>query len=305
MSKLITVFGATGNQGGSVIDHILRDAQLSKEYKIRGITRDTSKPAAKALEKRGVEVVSADLNSTDSLLKALAGSYAVFLVTNYWEKADGNLEYTQGKNVTDVAKICDVSYLIFSSLLHVTEESNGRLKHVPHFDSKANVEKYIKSSGIKCAFVLPGFYMKNLTTMIRKGDDGVYQLVYPVDGNKAKFPLFDAAKDTGLFVNAALKHEDTLNGKRILASCDYYTSEQIIETFSKVTGKKARFVQVTPEEFRKSLPENIAQELLENLLFVEDPGYFLGASLDDSLRLVDEKPTSWADYVKTNSAVWE
>lgn len=57
MSKLITVFGATGNQGGSVIKAILEDVQLSKEYRIRGITRDTSKKSAQDLAKLGVEVV--------------------------------------------------------------------------------------------------------------------------------------------------------------------------------------------------------------------------------------------------------
>jgi uncharacterized protein YbjT (DUF2867 family) len=58
MSKIITVFGATGNQGGSVVKHLLADSQLSKEFKIRGITRDTSKPAAQGLAKQGVEVVA-------------------------------------------------------------------------------------------------------------------------------------------------------------------------------------------------------------------------------------------------------
>lgn len=58
MSKLITIFGATGNQGGSVIDAILADTQLSKEFKIRGITRDTTKKSAQDLAKRGVDVVS-------------------------------------------------------------------------------------------------------------------------------------------------------------------------------------------------------------------------------------------------------
>jgi uncharacterized protein YbjT (DUF2867 family) len=61
MSKLITVFGATGNQGGSVINHILADAQLSSEFKIRGITRDVNKPAAKALADKGVELATVSL----------------------------------------------------------------------------------------------------------------------------------------------------------------------------------------------------------------------------------------------------
>jgi hypothetical protein len=56
MSKILTVFGATGNQGGSVIRAVLADSVLSKEFSIRGITRDVSKPAAKALASKGVDV---------------------------------------------------------------------------------------------------------------------------------------------------------------------------------------------------------------------------------------------------------
>lgn len=58
MSKLLTVFGATGNQGGSVIKAVLADAVLSRDFKIRGITRNVSKPAAQALAARGVQVVA-------------------------------------------------------------------------------------------------------------------------------------------------------------------------------------------------------------------------------------------------------
>jgi hypothetical protein len=58
MAKLITVFGATGNQGGSVIEAVLTDPALSKEFKIRGVTRDTTKKSAQDLAKKGVEVVT-------------------------------------------------------------------------------------------------------------------------------------------------------------------------------------------------------------------------------------------------------
>lgn len=58
MSNILTVFGATGNQGGSVIKTILADPVLSKKWKIRGVTRDTSKPAAKELAASNVEMVS-------------------------------------------------------------------------------------------------------------------------------------------------------------------------------------------------------------------------------------------------------
>lgn len=58
MSNIITVFGATGNQGGSVIRSLLADPVLSKEYKIRGITRDITKEAATKLSSQGVEMVT-------------------------------------------------------------------------------------------------------------------------------------------------------------------------------------------------------------------------------------------------------
>ena len=58
MSKLLTVFGATGIQGGSVIRAILADPALSKDFKIRAVTRDASKTPADALVKEGVEVVT-------------------------------------------------------------------------------------------------------------------------------------------------------------------------------------------------------------------------------------------------------
>lgn len=65
MSKLITVFGATGQQGGSVIRTILADPTLSKEFRIRGITRDPSKPSAQELAKQGVEMMSVRLTTLE------------------------------------------------------------------------------------------------------------------------------------------------------------------------------------------------------------------------------------------------
>lgn len=55
--KVLVVFGATGKQGGSVVKAVLGDPKAAAAFSIRAITRDTSKPAAQALEKQGVELV--------------------------------------------------------------------------------------------------------------------------------------------------------------------------------------------------------------------------------------------------------
>lgn len=81
MSKLLVIFGITGNQGGSIADFVLRDPDLSTQYKIRGVTRDPSKPAALELVAKGIEIVAGDLNDTQSIKKAVEGAHTVFAIT--------------------------------------------------------------------------------------------------------------------------------------------------------------------------------------------------------------------------------
>lgn len=56
--KVITVFGATGLQGGSVASVFLNDPALNTEWAVRAVTRDVTKPSAKKLAEQGAHVVS-------------------------------------------------------------------------------------------------------------------------------------------------------------------------------------------------------------------------------------------------------
>jgi uncharacterized protein YbjT (DUF2867 family) len=66
MSKILTVIGATGTQGGSVAAAALS----SGKYDVRGVTRDINSDASKALRSKGVEMIVADWNDEQSLVKA-------------------------------------------------------------------------------------------------------------------------------------------------------------------------------------------------------------------------------------------
>ncbi|KFY43320.1 hypothetical protein V495_04025 [Pseudogymnoascus sp. VKM F-4514 (FW-929)] len=79
--RLVTVVGATGMQGGSTIDHLLKHALGN--YNVRAVTRNPSSEAAKALVARGLEVVNANLDDVSSLITAFRGSYAIFAVTDF------------------------------------------------------------------------------------------------------------------------------------------------------------------------------------------------------------------------------
>lgn len=53
MNKLFVIFGAIGQQGGSLLTYMLSHPEFSKTYHFRAITRDASNPAAEKLGEKG------------------------------------------------------------------------------------------------------------------------------------------------------------------------------------------------------------------------------------------------------------
>ncbi|KAK0736396.1 NmrA-like family-domain-containing protein [Apiosordaria backusii] len=305
--KIITVFGATGVQGGSVADIFLHDPKLKSDWTVRAVTRDTSKESAKRLQQQGAEVVAADLNDKSTLVKAMEGATAVFAVTNYWEKCDMKLEIQQGKNLVDAAKEAGVQQFIWSSLYNIAKLSNGKLPNVYHFDSKALVEDYAREVDIPATFFLAGSYMSNLPGASFRRDpqaNNAWTLSLPVS-EQAVMPVFDAAADTGKFIKAAVLNRDKVLGKRLLGATNYLTNAQIIEGFKKVfpeAGKTASYKKLPDDVFREfwtkyqGAPEFVAQELLENMQLFDTYGYFGGESLDETHALLEDKLTTWEEY---------
>jgi uncharacterized protein YbjT (DUF2867 family) len=77
-APLVVIGGATGNQGGSVLQFL---QESDKEYRLRALTRDASKPKAKALLDLGVDVVAIDLKpeNQDRIQEAYSGADVVFV----------------------------------------------------------------------------------------------------------------------------------------------------------------------------------------------------------------------------------
>jgi hypothetical protein len=74
--------------------------------------------------------------------------------------------------------------------------------------------------------------------------------------------------------------------------------------WSEATGKEGKYLQVDPDVFKTFLPPPVAQELLENMLLLENPGYYAGADLQPSQDLLDEKATTWKQFVEENKSRW-
>ncbi|PVH71757.1 NmrA-like family protein [Cadophora sp. DSE1049] len=305
--KTIAIIGATGGQGGSVVNTLLSDPKMSSEWAIRGITRDASKESSKKLASRGVEVVTGDINSKASMLAAFKDAYAVFAVTNYWEKLDHNLEIQQGKNLADAALESGVQHFIWSSLRNVSEMTNGKLQNVHHFDSKAKVEEYIRTTSLPATYFMPGFYMSNFPgqSLRPSPPNNAYTLSMPVPSS-SPVPLLATVSDTGKFVKGILQHRSETLGKRVLAATKYYTFDEMLGDFKKVfpeAGKDAGYYEVDRETYLgwmtgAGLPEFAAVELWENMRLLDEGGYYGGEGLEWSLSLVDEPLTTWEEYIK-------
>ncbi|KAJ7738370.1 hypothetical protein B0H16DRAFT_1694844 [Mycena metata] len=169
-TRIVSVFGATSS---SVVQALLKDGTFTP----RAITRDPASDPAQKLKAQGVEVVKGDSLDKPSLLNALHGSEAVFVVTApiFPIKAEGGgpNELVMGKNIVDAAKEVGVKFFVFSSLPSISKISGGKYT-VLHYDQKAVVEEYLKASGLPNASVHLGVFLDNYWKfgLLRKTDTG-------------------------------------------------------------------------------------------------------------------------------------
>lgn len=82
MSKIIAVTGATGSQGGGVVN-VMRK---TPGWTVRAVTRNPTSEAAKKLAAAGVEVVQASFDNEASLVIAFQVSLSLSAVQTqpYW-----------------------------------------------------------------------------------------------------------------------------------------------------------------------------------------------------------------------------
>ncbi|KAG0017811.1 hypothetical protein BGZ81_010524 [Podila clonocystis] len=304
MSKLLVVFFATGQQGGSIINYVINDPILSQEYKVHGITRDPSKPEAQALTKKGVQVVQADMGDKESLKQSMQGAHTVFAATmTVYDNQIYTREHAQGRALADAAVEAGVQYLIFSTCPHISKVSNG-VYTVASFDVKADTEEYIRSLPIKSAFFAPGSFMQNYLGMwaphpIGDGTYAISNIVSP----QAQFPLIDTFGDTGKYVGAILADPEKFEGKVISAATGLYSSDEVAQAISKATGKVVKYNQMPVDVFRSLMPPAVADDVVPMMQYIEDFGYY-GSKTNEQLewtaRHARGKLTTFEEFLVNN-----
>lgn len=308
MSKLLVVFGATGQQGGSVVDFVLNDSELSKEYSLRAITRDVSQPAAQELLKKGVEVIAGDVDDLASLPAALTQAHTVFLVTNTAYDQDLKArEFRQSKNVADSAVAAGAQYIIFSTCPAASRLCN---QPVAAFDSKADIETYIRSLPVNSAFFAPGMFMQNFLSSQAPREDPAFAAGVTTYSIKnfispdALFPCIDTVQDSGKYVGAILADPDKYAGTVFSASTRFYSYQKCAEIITRVTGKKTVYVQLPHDQWSAYLPPDSSGPMTEMFRFIENHGYYGPRSKEDVEWTVQQargRLTSFEEFVEEHA----
>ncbi|KAJ7670900.1 hypothetical protein DFH06DRAFT_143087 [Mycena polygramma] len=244
--RIVTVFGATGLQGTSVVNAILADGTFT----VRAVTRNPTSAAAKKLSERGAQIAKADLMDKASLVEAMSGSEVVFAVTNYFYAskfpAKAPSEIQQGKNLVDSALEAKVSFFVFSGLPSISRLTGGKFTRARHFDNKEVIQEYLQASGLANATIHLGGFLENFWTMrlLKKTPTG-FDIGVPMFKREAPHKWTWVSRYLGAAVLALLKSyndpDKAVSGKvyPVISACLTYPA--LAELVSKALGAEVTF----------------------------------------------------------------
>jgi len=296
----IVVFGATGSQGGSVIEFLLKDGH----YDIRGVTRDANSHKAKELAKKGVQMVEANVADLTTFAKGRGvfdNCYGAFIVTNFWDPSSMGKELEQGKALVDAALACHVTHLQYSSLPHVEREGKGKF-NVPHFTDKAKVEEYIRTKDFEyTTFPQPAFYFQNFQSFFPPKKESNGELVFSLPATTS-ITAFDV-RDTGGVVVAAFNHPHRWGcGAVIPIAGEHLTPQEIVDDFNYVNKTKAK-MQLVPRDKWAASSAPAAHEMADMFGWFDNHTYYgHTGKREDGIRAFPEMKTfkEWIKDVKFN-----
>ncbi len=255
--KIITVFGATGAQGGGLARAICSDP--GSEYSVRAVTRDTGSDKAKALAAMGAEVVYGDLGDPASVHKALEGAYGAFFVTFFWAHFSPEQEKKEAALFATAAKEAGIEHAIWSTLedtrewvpLHDNRMPTLMEKYkVPHFDAKGESNKQFTEAGVPTTFLHASFYWDNFIFFgagPKRGNDGKLALTLPI-GNAKMAGI--SSDDIGKCAYGIFKEGAAFIGKSVGVAGEHLTGTEMADAMSKALGEPVVYNKVPAQVYR-------------------------------------------------------
>jgi uncharacterized protein YbjT (DUF2867 family) len=255
--KIITVFGATGAQGGGLVRSILQDN--SGDFGVRAVTRDTGSDKAKELAQMGAELVAADIDDPKSVENALKDAYGAFFVTFFWAHYSAEKEKAEAAIFANAARQAALQHAIWSTLedtrnyIPLSDQRMPTLQgqyKVPHFDGKGESDKLFIEAGVPVTFLLASFYWDNFIYFgagPKRGEDGVLALTMPIGSSKM---AGIASEDIGKCAYGIFKKGPEMLGRKIGIAGEQLTGNQMADAMSKALGERVVYNNVPADVYR-------------------------------------------------------
>jgi uncharacterized protein YbjT (DUF2867 family) len=255
--KPIVVFGATGGQGGGLANAILDDP--NSEFSVRAITRNLNSEKAKNLERKGAEIVNADIDDPASLQRALQGAYGAYFVTFFWEHFSPERELAEAKSMATAAKETGLKHVIWSTLedtrlyIPLSDDRMPTLMEkykVPHFDAKGESDKFFTDLGVPTTFLLTSFYWDNFINFgmgPKTSEGGKYAITLPMGDRKL---AGIAVEDIGKCAYGIFKNPEEFIGKRVGIAGGHLTGAEMASGLAKALSAEVAYNSVPFEVYR-------------------------------------------------------
>ncbi|KAH7141422.1 nucleoside-diphosphate-sugar epimerase family protein [Dactylonectria estremocensis] len=241
MSRAILVTGATGKQGGSVINALLA---RNAPFKILAVTRDASSPSAKRLAAKSsaISVVQGNLDDTESLFRNAKKAtelpiWGVFSVqAPPLKKGGAAIEEVQGKSLVNSAIKHGAKHFVYSSVDRHGARSLENPTKVPHFASKHQIEHHLidkaKGTDMSWTILRPVAFMENFVPgFAGKGFATAWR-----EAIKSRPLQLVATDDIGVFAANSLLEPQRYASQSISLAGDELTFKQLEEVFRAKTG---------------------------------------------------------------------
>lgn len=281
----ILVFGATGQQGGSVAR-----ALLNKGWSVRVMVRDPFSQASLALQEAGAEMMTGTFDDIDAMREAMQGVYGVFSVqpSSPGGTVTDDEEIRYGKTIASLAVESGVQHLVYSSGSAVSDRPTG----VAHFDTKAEIERYIRTLPIVSTIVRPATFMELLVMPGFGLEEGKFHFFMP-PGDAIQLL---AVEDIGKIVAAIYAAPARYKGKTFEIASDAVTGLRLQELFSATAGRPIPYSRFSNDVLS-------ANPFLQKLTALVDDGRLAGHADLQAIRQMNPQLQTFASWLAGSGRV--
>jgi NAD(P)H dehydrogenase (quinone) len=243
---VVLITSATSRNGSEAAKLLLAQGK----HTVRLSARDPSK-LADQLVSQGAEAVALDPASLESVAQACAGADIVYLIL---PTLVGDMETIMFRNFLQAATApgSSVRHIVYLSAVDAADPAQAGFQPI---HSHYKHEQALKRSGVPFTSLRPAWFHENQVmyhaqSVRRAGEfrtsagDGVWTSV--------------AVRDIAAAAAAVISNPEPHTGKIYTLTTEAVTDKMIAEKISKVTGQSVRHVNMTPEEHRNLILQNLS-----------------------------------------------